>query len=170
MSQSSPSLRDLRLSISQLKPAPVPTLLITVKNTNLSTPFTILTWNSPLDALLVQLGLVTVTPPGASAPLDIPTIMVKRRMPPPQDSLVTLEPGEETERKVEVGERFVAPEKWRGDGSGRPAEVRVRGRWSAVWPGVRREELLGTERLEMLAGGDGVLTGEYESEVVEIEV
>jgi hypothetical protein len=165
------SLADLRLSVSQLPASAVPTLLITVTNTHPTTALTFLTWNSPLDTLLVQLGLVEITPPGAAAPLDIPTIMVKRRMPPPEESLVTLAPGEERSREVEVGERFVAPEQWKGDGSGSGrAKVRVKGRWTAVWPGVRKEELVGTERLEALGGGEGVLSWEYESEVVEVEV
>jgi hypothetical protein len=94
-------------------------------------------------------------------------------MPPPEDSLVTLEPEEEVSRTVEIGERFVNAEELRGDGQGGRAKIQVKGTWSAVWPGVRKEELVGTERLEALGyGGEetGVLVGEYESEVLDIDV
>jgi hypothetical protein len=164
------SLTDLHLTVSQVQPASAPTLLITLKNTNPKVPITILTWNSPLDALLVQLGLVIITPSGSSTPLDIPTIMVKRRMPPPEDSLITLEPGQNVSRTVQIGERFVTHEQWRGDGSGSQAKVQLRGRWTAVWAGVRKQELLGTKRLETLGSGgeEEVLSGEYESESLNI--
>ncbi|KAH8903744.1 hypothetical protein BR93DRAFT_930896 [Coniochaeta sp. PMI_546] len=166
------ALTDLQLTLSQFKPASPPTLIITLKNTNAAMPITVLTWNSPLDALLVQLGLITITPPGSTTPLDIPTIMVKRRMPPPEDSLVTLGPGEEVSRTVEIGERFVTPERWRGDGSGGPAKVQLKGRWTAVWPGVKKQDLVGTKTLETLGygGEEGVLSGEYESEILEIDL
>jgi hypothetical protein len=166
------ALTDLHLVVSQVKPASPPTLLITLKNTNPKVPITILTWNSPFDALLVQLGLLIITPPASSTPLHIPTIMVKRRMPPPEDNLITLEPGEDVSRTVEIGERFVAPEQWRGDGSGGRAKVQLKGRWTAVWPGVKKPELVGTQRLETLGydGEEGVLMGEYESDTLEIDV
>lgn len=166
------SLSDLHLTVSQVKPASHPTLLITLENTNPKVPITILTWNSPLDALLIQLGLVIITPSGSSTPLDIPTIMVKRRMPPPENSLVTVEPGEEVSRRVEIGERFVAPAQWREDGSRGGPKVQLKGKWTAVWPGVRKQELVGTGRLETLGygGEEGVLSGEYESETLEIDM
>lgn len=167
------SLADLQLTISQAKEATdAPTLLIQLKNTNPEVPITLLTWSSPLDPLLVQLGLVTITLPGSESPLDIPTIQVRRRMPPSEDSLVTLGPGEEVSRTVEIGGRFVAAEQWRGDGSGGRPKVQLKGRWSAVWPGVKKEELIGTERLDALGYGGkeaGVLTGEYGSQILEIE-
>ncbi|KAB5513150.1 hypothetical protein GE09DRAFT_635871 [Coniochaeta sp. 2T2.1] len=163
------SLSDLHLAVSQVQQASIPTLHISVKNTNTEVPFTVLTWNSPLDELLVQLGLASIIPPGSSAPLDIPTIMVKRRMPPSEDSLVTLEPGQEVSRTVELGERFVSPEQWKGDGSGGPAKVQLKGRWNSVWPGVRKEELLGTNKLTGNSE-NGALSGDFESETLEVSV
>lgn len=163
------SLSALHLTLSQVQPSHIPTILITLKNTSPSTPYTILTWNSPLDPLLIQLGLLSITLPGSSDPVDIPQIMIKRRMPPSEEHIVTLEPGEETNRKVEIGERFVAPEQW-GHGKGK---VAVRGRWNAVWPGLRKEDVLGNEKRLAAVGGDGggeLLTGEFESEVLEIDV
>lgn len=166
------TLTDLDLTVSQVKRAGPPSLLITLNNTNPKVPITILTWNSPLDALLVQLGLVLITPPGSSTPLGIPTIMVKRRMPPPEDNLITLGPGEEVSRTVEIGERFVTPEQWQGEGRGGRAKIQLKGRWTAVWPGLTKQELVGTERLKTLGygGEDGALSGEYESETLEIDV
>lgn len=97
--------------------------------------------------------------------------MVKRLMPPPEGSLITLEPGEEASRTLELSERFVTPEQWKADGTGGRAKMQLKGRWTAIWPGVRKDGLIGTRRLEMLGhDAEGVLSGEYESETVEVDV
>jgi hypothetical protein len=163
----------LHLAISQVKPADVPTILINLTNTNTEVPYTVLTWNSPLDDLLVQLGLASLIAPGSSTPIDIPTIMVKRLVPPPPGNLVTLEPGKEVSKIVEIGERFATAEQLRGDGSGGPVKVQLNGEWTAVWPGLRTDDLIGTEKLVTLGYGEdeeGVLRGEYMSEILEMDV
>lgn len=60
---------NLEVSLSQAPSTGNPSLSVTVKNTHPSTPLTLLTWDSPLDPLALQLGLVSVTPAGAPGPL-----------------------------------------------------------------------------------------------------
>jgi hypothetical protein len=167
-----PTLSNLHVSLSApAPPTSPPSFTVSLTNTS-PNPLTILTWASPLDPLLIQLGLVTITPSGAPSPLDIPVVMLKRRMPPSPDALVTLEPGETVTRKVEIGERFVGEEELRGDGKGR-LRVQVQGEWQAVWVGKRKEDVVGSESLDALGRGgeEGeVLRGAFGSEVLEMEV
>lgn len=159
---------NLEVSLSQASATATPSLSISVKNTHPSTPLTLLKWDSPLDPLALQLGLISVTPAGASAPLDMPTIKVSRAMPPGADSLVTLQPGESASSVVELRDMFVPKATWaQGE-----AKVSMKGRWAAVWPGLGKDDLLGDlQKLSALGGGgDGVLTGEWKSPTIEIEV
>lgn len=162
------SLADnLEVSLLQASAAATPGLSVSVKNTHPSTPVTLLKWDSPLDPLALQLGLISVTVAGASTPIDMPTIKVSRAMPPGADSLVTLEPGESASSVVELREAFVPKDTWAQG----PAKVSMKGRWGAVWPGLVKDDLLGDpEKLRALGGGgDGVLTGKWESPTIEIE-
>ncbi|KAG8162046.1 hypothetical protein KVR01_007811 [Diaporthe batatas] len=159
------SLDNLEVSLAQASPADTPRLSVSVKNTHPSTTLTLLRWDSPLDPLALQLGLIAVTPAGgASAPLDMPTIQIRRAMPPDAESLVTLRPGESASSVVELRDSFVPRDTW---AQGK-AKIGMRGSWAAIWPGLRKDDLLGdVERLSALGGGDGVLTGEWESPTVE---
>ncbi|KAI7781335.1 hypothetical protein LA080_014881 [Diaporthe eres] len=158
----------LEISLSQVSATATPSLSVSVKNTYPSTPLTLLKWDSPLDPLALQLGLVSVTPAGASASIDMPTIKVSRAMPPGADSLVTLQPGESASSVVELRDMFVPKDTWaQGE-----AKVSMKGRWAAVWPALGKDDLLGDlKKLSALGGGgDGVLTGEWESPTIGIEV
>lgn len=162
------SLADnLEVRLSQASAAATPSLSVSVKNTHPSTPLTLLKWDSPLDPLALQLGLVSVTAAEAAAPLDMPTIKISRAMPPGADSLVTLRPGESASSVVELRDTFVPKDTW---AKGK-AKVNMKGRWAAVWPGLVKDELLGDlEKLSALGGGgDGVLNGEWESPTIEVE-
>lgn len=163
--------KNLEVSLSQAPATTAtatPSLSVSVKNTHPSTPLTLLKWDSPLDPIALQLGLISVTPAGASAPIDMPTIKASRAMPPGADDLVTLRPGESASSVVELRKMFVPKATW---SLGR-AEVRMKGRWAAVWPGLGKDDLLGdVQKLSALGGGgDGVLTGEWESPTIGIEV
>lgn len=162
------SLADnIEVRLSQASTAATPSLSVSVKNTHPSTPLTLLKWDSPLDPLALQLGLVSVTAAGTSTPIDMPTIKVSRAMPPGADSLVTLQPGESSSSIVELRDTFVPKDTW---AQGK-AKASMKGRWAAVWPGLDKDELLGDpEKLSALGGGgDGVLTGEWESPTIEVE-
>lgn len=162
------SLADnLEIRLSQASGATSPSLSISVKNTHPSTAVTLLKWDSPLDSLALQLGLISVTAAGAPAPIDMPTIQIRRAMPPGADSLVTLQPGESASSVVELRDSFVPEDTW---AQGK-AKVSMKGSWGAVWPGLVKDDLLADlEKLSALGGGgDGVLTGEWESPTIGVE-
>lgn len=162
-SQDNELLSQLHVSLSQASKSSPPAISIKVTN-NSPTPVTILSWESPLDQLALSLGLLSITPAGASGPLEIDRIMVSRKMPPSDSSLVSLAPGESRENEVVLKELLVPAEKLKG----RKSTVEVKGRWMGVWPKSRDE--LTSEAIEKGAYGGGAVAGTYASDSIEIEV
>ncbi|KAK1985234.1 hypothetical protein LZ30DRAFT_584555 [Colletotrichum cereale] len=155
------ALANLAVRIRQTSSSP-PTLALSVTNKH-DAPLTILRWKTPLDPLAIQLGLVSITPEGNSKPMELPTIELRRLMPPPQDDLVTLQPGEHREQEVVLREPIVPLGQL-----GKTARVAVKGKWGTVWPTTA--DNLSQETIEKLQFGDGVLTGEFESEAVDLVI
>ncbi|KAI1492812.1 hypothetical protein F5X96DRAFT_316744 [Biscogniauxia mediterranea] len=152
---------SLKVAVRQVSSSP-PTLAIGVTNTH-SSPVTVLSWNSPLDPLAVQLGLVSFTPAGSNGPVEIPKLMVRRKLPPGPESLVTIEPGETKEQVLELKERVVPLETLRG-------KVRVvcHGSWMGVW--ASKADDIAPESLESLGVSEDGSGGKFESQPVEIEL
>ncbi|KAK3320235.1 hypothetical protein B0T19DRAFT_404747 [Cercophora scortea] len=187
LSLSLPLSLPLSLSLSQQSISP-PTLLTTITNTSPSETYTLLTWSSPLDTLALQLGLVAITTPPDDTPFPTPKIMVKRAMPPPTTSLVTLAPGESASQEVVFREPIVDLEKLREvlDEAGEKT-VGVQVRCGAaeekkeegeeegdkggvvVWVGKRKEELT-SEQLKSLGRDGSAVWWRVKSEVLQFEV
>lgn len=159
---SEPSLSHLQVSLSRTSHSSPPALSLVVTNTHPSTPLTLLTWNTPLDPLVLQLGLVEVTPAGSDAPLPLATIKVSRKLPPGADALVTLGPGESKAQEVVLKEPIVP---WKQVEGGK-ARVVCKGAWKAVWVGSE----VSAGALERMEADEGSLSGEWETEGVEVEV
>lgn len=155
-------LSHLTVSIRQTATNP-PTLALDVTNNEPDTTLTILTWDSPLDPAALPLGLFSITPEGASQPLDIPTIQIRRVMPPPRDSFVTLRPGETRTQEHILRESIVTP----GELGPKPTVV-IKGTWMGVWT-VPVEELT-PDRLEYMYTDEGRWTGPFESKPFEVTV
>ncbi|KAK2014624.1 hypothetical protein LZ32DRAFT_657180 [Colletotrichum eremochloae] len=153
------ALANLAVRIRQTSSSP-PTLALSVTNYH-EVPLTILRWKTPLDPLAIQLGLVSITPEGKSEPIELPTIELRRVMPPPQNDLVTLQPGESREQEVVLKEPIVPL-----DQLGKTARVVVKGNWGTVWPTT--VDKLSKETIEKLQFGEGVLTGEFESQAADL--
>ncbi|GAP92035.1 hypothetical protein SAMD00023353_6100490 [Rosellinia necatrix] len=169
-SSSSLSLADsLAISLSQTATSP-PTLSVSVRNAHGSETLTVLRWNSPLDPAALALGLVSVTPAGARAPLRMHPVQVSRRTPPTSDDLVTLAPGASASVSLELRAPQVPGDTWTGGGGDdKPATVALAGAWSAVWRGLAKEDLLrDPQKLGKLGSGDGVLTGDWKSPAIEV--
>ncbi|KAI0180764.1 hypothetical protein GGR52DRAFT_4495 [Hypoxylon sp. FL1284] len=151
----------LQVSVRQVSASP-PKLGIAVTNVHAG-PVTILTWNSPLDPLALQLGLLAFTPAGSDGPVDTPTVQVRRKMPPGADSLVTIAAGQTREQELELRDPVVPVAKLRGTVS-----VVCRGEWTSVWPsGV---DGISQASLESAGAGEDSFKGSFQSEAVNIEV
>lgn len=156
-------LSQLHVSLSQASSKSPPAVSIKVTN-NSPSPVTILSWESPLDPLALSLGLFSITPEGASEPMEIDRVMVSRKTPPGDDSLISLGPGESRENQVVLKEILVPAEKLKG----KKSKVEVKGRWMGVWPKPRGE--LSGDAIEKGAHGGGAVAGTFASDSIEIEV
>jgi hypothetical protein len=135
---SSASIPGLEFTLSQISRSP-PTLLITLKNTSPDTPYTVLKWNNPLDSSALNSGVFTITDVESGEEVKQTILQINRKMPPPQESLVTLAPGTEEEAEIIFDKQWM-PER-------KPAryKVRAQGVWKGVWgkygDEVTKEEL-----------------------------
>lgn len=161
-SHDSDILSHLHVSLQQASHSP-PAVTITVTNTARH-PVTLLTWNSPLDAMALSLGLLTLTVAGAPAPLAVPTIKVARKMPPAAAAIVGLAPGESRENRVELGAPRVPLDRLRGA----KVDVRLKGRWMQVWP--RAREAVTRDMIERLGAEGDAVSGDFEAEGIVLEI
>ncbi|GAW15140.1 hypothetical protein ANO14919_045490 [Xylariales sp. No.14919] len=153
-------LSALKVSVRQDSSEPRK-LTIGVTNTH-SSPATVFTWDSPLDPLAVQLGLLEFTPEGQDAPVNIPKIQVRRLMPPGDDAYITIEPGQTQERDVLLKKPMVPMDQLQGK-----VKVVCKGEWKSVW--ASKKEDISAEALKNTGADDAALKGNFESEPVEIE-
>ncbi|KAK5629286.1 hypothetical protein RRF57_005001 [Xylaria bambusicola] len=155
------TLSELKVSVRQASSSP-PKLTIGVTNTH-SSPVTLFTWDSPLDPLAVQLGLLSFTPEGKDTPVDIPTIQVRRLMPPGDNAYVTIEPGQTEEREVLLKKPMVPLDQLQGK-----VKVVCKGKWRSVW--AAKKEDISAESLKNGGTDEAALKGNFKSDETEIEL
>ncbi|KAI1409981.1 hypothetical protein F5Y13DRAFT_168710 [Hypoxylon sp. FL1857] len=156
-------ISKLKVSVRQVSASP-PKLGIAVTNTH-SGPVTILSWNSPLDPLAFQLGLVSFTPAGSDddGPLQLPIMKIRRIMPPGPESLITIGAGQSKEQELELRAPIVPLERLRGRVS-----VACEGEWMSVWPS--EADAITKESLERAGASEDAFRGRFKSEAVEVEI
>ncbi|KAI2632634.1 hypothetical protein GGS26DRAFT_84859 [Hypomontagnella submonticulosa] len=152
----------LKVSVRQVSISSPPKLAIAVTNTH-SSPVTILTWNSPLDSLALQLGLVSFVPAGSDAAIQIPTIQIRRKMPPGPESFVEIGAGQTKEQELELKGPIVPLDKLRGKMS-----AVCSGEWMAVW--LSEADAITKASLEKAGASEDAFKGHFQSEAVEIEI
>jgi hypothetical protein len=120
------TIPGLEFTLSQISRNP-PSLLITLKNSSPSTPYTLLKWGTPLDAQALNLGLFKLVDSGTGEEIQVDKIMISRLMPPSRHDLVTMAPGTEEATEVVFNKPWMPKTK--------PAVYRVRaeGTFAGVW-------------------------------------
>ncbi|KAI0885097.1 uncharacterized protein GGS22DRAFT_162765 [Annulohypoxylon maeteangense] len=156
-------ISKLKVSVRQVSGEPAK-LAISVTNAH-SGAVTILSWNSPLDPLALQLGVVSFAVPAgseddSSSPIQIPTIQIRRRMPPGPESLVTIGAGQTSEQEVEVKGPLLETLR------GRRVAARCSGEWTSVW--LSEADAITKVSLDNAGASEDALRGSFQSEVVEI--
>jgi hypothetical protein len=123
---SSNGVPGLEFKLTQVSRNP-PTLLVTLKNTSPDTPYTLLKWDTPLDSSALSTGVFLVVDDANGKEVQHDVLQINRKMPPPQEEMVTVPPGTEEEREVEFTKPWM-PER-------RPATYRVKavGTFKGVW-------------------------------------
>lgn len=161
MASGSNPIDKLAIVLSQTSTSP-PTVRVTVTNKN-SHPVTIVIYNSPLDKIALPLGLLTITPSGASEPLELQTIQASRIWPPKPDSLVGLEAGASATNDMVLKEPTVPMKELE-----KKATVFLEGRWMGVL--ARAKEKVSSEDLEHLGSQPDSFQGDFKSESIEITI
>ncbi|CAH0052978.1 unnamed protein product [Clonostachys solani] len=155
----------LEVSLTQVKASSPPVVTVTVTNRN-RFAVTLLTYDSPVDRAALKLGIVLVTPEGASAPLELPRIQFRRVWPPGPGQLVTLAPageaGSRTRSEIEFDDGALDPAQLGG------AKVVVKGRWKAVWKMAKED--IGQASLDDPDGNPDAFQGDFQSDELEIVV
>jgi hypothetical protein len=158
--QSDSGLQGLQISLVQKQDASTPTIIVKVSNFNTSR-VSILSYNSPLDPLALQLGLLHITPAGASEPLDLPRIQLRRVWPPTAEHLISIEPGQIATSEVELKSIMVNP-----DDLGPNPTIQLKGWWQAVW--TRGKDEVHKESLENPQHAADAFHGEFLSEPLQM--
>ncbi|KAI1652057.1 uncharacterized protein F4817DRAFT_321945 [Daldinia loculata] len=164
MSDTGDVISKLKVSVRQVSSASSspPKLAVAVTNTH-SSAVTILTWNSPLDPLALQLGLVSFVHADSDSPIQIPTIQVRRKMPPGPDALVEIGAGQIKEQVLELKDPVVPLEELRGK-----VRVACAGEWMGVW--LSEADAVTKASLEKAGASDDTFRGPFQSEAVDMEI
>lgn len=151
---SSGPIANLDVNIKQGDTSP-PTLIATVTNNN-DKVVTFLDYDSPVDAIIMALGNVDLTPNGASEPVTLSTIAVRRLWPPKHEFLVELAPGASVSKETEFKTRSVPM-----DELGSKFTAHLKGEWMSVWERPKSE--ITEEMMDAPSGSGGFFTGQYSS-------
>ncbi|KAH7132584.1 hypothetical protein B0J11DRAFT_427771 [Dendryphion nanum] len=116
----------IEFQLSQISRSP-PSILVTLKNHNPKSTFTLLKWSTPLDPLAQILGVFKLEDADTGEKVPIDVIMINRKTPPPRDELVTIMPG--TEESVEV----VFNKPWFPEKKPAKYKVKAEGTFKGAW-------------------------------------
>ena len=125
-SSASNSVPGLEFTLEQMSRNP-PALLVTLKNHSPDTPYTLLKWGTPLDSAALNTGVFKIVDGGSGEEVEQVVLQINRKMPPPQDELVTIAPGTQEEITVTFDKPWM-PER-------KPAKYKVKaeGDFKGVW-------------------------------------
>jgi hypothetical protein len=125
-SSTSNGVPGLEFKLTQTARDP-PSLLVTLRNNNPDTPYTLLKWGTPLDSAALNTGVFTITNEEDGSEVEQAVLMINRKMPPPQEELVTIAPG--TEEEVQV----VFDKPWMPEQKPAKYKIKAAGDFKGVW-------------------------------------
>lgn len=123
---SSNGVPELEFKLTQVSRNP-PTLLVTLKNKSPDTPYTLLKWGTPLDSSALNTGVFIIIDNASGKEVEQDILQINRKMPPPQEELVTIAPGTEEELEVD----FTKP--WMPSRKPATYEVKAVGTFKGIW-------------------------------------
>jgi hypothetical protein len=123
---------------------------ITVENIG-NEKVTLLKWGSPLDRISPMLGIFEVRDVETNAAVEIPVMKLSRKLPPQEDDLVEIGPGDSTEAVVKLPPF--------GLQAGHSYSIQAKGWWQAVWA-LPRQTVISTHLQDLSAGQSGSFCSE----------
>lgn len=161
MAEQASGLSSLELSLEQPDTSS-PTLKVNLRNTSPDTPFTILTWDTPLDPKALALGVFRMVDASSGSELLAMNMKLNRKLPPSRDQLIEIGPGKDYSTEVKFEPPLAQLHK------GKSYVIQAIGRWKGVWPVAASE--LNESDLNELGGGSRCLTGDFQSDKVTLAV
>ncbi|KAL5119672.1 hypothetical protein ACEQ8H_002518 [Pleosporales sp. CAS-2024a] len=125
-SSASNNVPGLEFTLTQASKSP-PSILVTLKNSSPDTPYTLLKWGTPLDSAALNTRVFNIVNAQSGHEIEQMAIQINRKMPPPQEELVTIAPGTEEELIVVFDKPWMPEQK--------PAKYKVKasGAFKGVW-------------------------------------
>lgn len=152
------SIGDLAVRLSVASASS--TIRVTVQNENPDQTISLLTWDSPLDPRALNTGTLTLEDAENGEEIPGPGIKLNRLLPPPRDALVEIAPKGSFSQEITLRSPWIPTD-------GRSVRVTMSGTWKAVWR-KPTAEITDDELASMT--GDEVLSGEFRSEALELQL
>lgn len=159
-----PTKSSLQLTLAVKEPSTSPpTLLVTATNLHDSTSMTLLKWDTPFDDKALLLGIFDIKDVKSGEMLPNLNMKINRVTPPPHDAFLEIEPRSAITKELVLSELPGA--KLEKDAE---YEIQAKGKWKAVWHASVKD--IGDENLKKMGGGTGVMTWDFESDLVRFKM
>ena len=154
-------LNGLKLSLAHVSGSSPPALTAILTNDN-TVPVTLLSYDSPLDPLSLQLGFLSILPDGKDEPIEVRKLHVRRIWPPTIEQLITLAPGESARNEIVIKPMVVSPEYL-----GPKATFELKGKYQAVW--LKDKHDIDPPSLQDPRSSPGAVEGSFTSGKVDVK-
>jgi hypothetical protein len=139
-----------------------PAVRVTVTNYHSSTTVSLLNWNTPFDEQAVAQGVFSIWDHDTGIEIKAPDIAIDRILAPKKDDFLELLPRHAVAKDVPVKATGITFK------PGKNYDVKVSGRWKAVWHADAK--VAGEQRLRLMGGPTGLVNWDYESNVFLLHV
>jgi hypothetical protein len=139
-----------------------PAVRVTITNYHYSTTLSVLNWNSPFDEQAVAQGVFTIWDHDTGVEIKASDIKIDRILAPKKYDFLELLPRHAVTKDVPVKAEGITFK------PGKNYDVKVSGRWKAVWHADAK--VSGEQRLRLMGGPTGLVNWDYESNVFKLHV
>ena len=152
---------DLNLTMSHIVHSPQ-ILRVTVTNLHPASSLTLLSWGTPLDPDGLESGVFHITERRSATRILNVVSRTRHSLPPKRDAFIELEPQHAVTKDITLEGPKFSFEK------GKEYNIQARGYWKVVWHASVAHA--GEKALKLSAGATGIMSWEYESDVVTIKI
>jgi hypothetical protein len=138
-----------------------PILRVTITNLHPSTSLTLLSWDTPLDPYGLESGAFEITERDSKTRILNVGPKTRHNGPPKRDAFIELEPQHAVTKDITLEGPKLPFQK------GREYDIQARGHWKVVWHASVED--VGEKALKLSAGATGIMSWEYESNVVTVK-
>lgn len=134
-----------------------PAVRVTVTNYHTSTTISLLKWNTPFDEPAVAQGVFSIWDHDTGSKIQAQKVKVDRILAPSKADFLELLPRHAVTKDVPIKATGITLK------PGKNYDIRVIGRWNAIWHADA--SVAGEERLRLMGGPTGLINWNYESNI-----